>query len=120
MVLLISQVRVYAQVSVLGRFRYTLGCQVWWRGQLRFTPRFLVLFHSIQSCPWEPVPAAPATVAAPLLTGSSCSVSTGADRLQPVALEHELLQGVAAAAGHVVNPRRLCCPLVPSWVGAPG
>ena len=75
-VLLISQVRVYAQVSVLGRFRYTLGCQVWWRGQLRFTPRFLVLFHSIQSCPWEPVPAATTTIAAPLLTGSSCSVSS--------------------------------------------
>ncbi len=40
MVLLFSQVRVYAQVSVLGRFWYTLGSQVWWRGQLRFTPRF--------------------------------------------------------------------------------
>ena len=61
-VLLIGQVRarvrVYAQVSVLGRFCYTLVSQVWWRGQLRFTPRFRN-FPSFAIGPWEPEPRPP-------------------------------------------------------------
>ena len=74
-VLLISQVRVYAQVSVLGRFGYTLGSQVWWRGQLRFTPRFRN-FSLMGSGPWGP-PIRAESKAAELKTTESKAAGPG-------------------------------------------
>ena len=78
MVLLISQVRVYAQVSVLGRFGYTLGSQVWWRGQLRFAPRFRIFLylevaHGSPTAATAAAATPPTAAAAPLVIGAGYS-----------------------------------------------